>query len=244
MRFVYEYRTRDNSIHNGVISATNRESAFAKLRAQGIKPARLGEAPGFFNKLFGRGKRWLAIAALALTAVYFAVLWCGERSLNVSGGAVAPRHQIYGDPAIMAEMERSSYESVFPGAAERYLAVFAQPGELSRQISFAFRDDMVSALSVSEHKEVSICDGDGREQRELKQIVNGMNAELRRYLANGNGTVESYVRRLFERQAREIRIYKSIERELAGQGDPSLYSLKNAELRAVGLRSIPFPEQR
>lgn len=73
MKFVYEYRTSDNVRHNATVSAPDRDAAFARLKARGIRPSRLEDAPGFFNKLFGKGKRWIAIAVLtillALTAV-------------------------------------------------------------------------------------------------------------------------------------------------------------------------------
>ena len=57
MKFIYQYRTSDNEVKRGEIVAPDREAAFQLLRAQGIKPARLEEAPGVFNKLFGKGKR-------------------------------------------------------------------------------------------------------------------------------------------------------------------------------------------
>ena len=42
------------------------EAAYAALRAQGIKAGHVDEAPGVFNKLFGKGKRWMAIAVLVV----------------------------------------------------------------------------------------------------------------------------------------------------------------------------------
>ena len=69
MKFNYEYRTSDNKLHGGVVSAASREDAFSMLKARGINPARVTEAPGFFNKLFGKGKRWIAICVLAAALV-------------------------------------------------------------------------------------------------------------------------------------------------------------------------------
>lgn len=66
MKFNYEYRTSDNKLHEGVVSAASRDDAFAVLKARGIRPGRVTEAPGVFNKLFGKGKRWIAIVALAV----------------------------------------------------------------------------------------------------------------------------------------------------------------------------------
>ena len=56
MKFTYQYRTKDNAIQHGVVSATDKDAAYAALRAYGIKPSRVEELPGFFNKLFGKGK--------------------------------------------------------------------------------------------------------------------------------------------------------------------------------------------
>ena len=69
MKFNYEYRTSDNKLHAGSVRAATREDAFSALKARGINPARVTEAPGFFNKLFGKGKRWIAICVLALALV-------------------------------------------------------------------------------------------------------------------------------------------------------------------------------
>ena len=53
VRFTYEYRTSDNALHKGVIDASDRDAVYVALRARGIKPSRVDEAPGLFNKLFG-----------------------------------------------------------------------------------------------------------------------------------------------------------------------------------------------
>lgn len=74
MKFRFEYRTSDNVLHRGEIAAPDRESAFARLKEQGIRPARLEDAPGLGNKIFGKGKRWLAIALLAILVLVFGAL--------------------------------------------------------------------------------------------------------------------------------------------------------------------------
>ena len=66
MKFLYTYRTPDNKQHRGEIAAATKEAAYAALRAQGIKAGHVDEAPGVFNKLFGKGKRWMAIAVLVV----------------------------------------------------------------------------------------------------------------------------------------------------------------------------------
>ena len=98
MKFNYEYRTSDNVRHTGVIAASDREAAFAALKAQGIRPGCLAEAPGFFNKLFGKGKRWLAIgvlgAALVGSIVYTSIVRPSTSDLQPHSLATSEREQI------------------------------------------------------------------------------------------------------------------------------------------------------
>ena len=73
MKFEYEYRTCDNERKSGMISARDREAVFVTLKAQGINPSRVREAPGVFNRLFGKGKRYLVIAFLGIICLALAV---------------------------------------------------------------------------------------------------------------------------------------------------------------------------
>ena len=62
-----------------MVNAPSLDAAYKLLKSQGIKPGRVVEAPGFFNKLFGKGKRWLAIGALIVVAAVLALLlWDAE----------------------------------------------------------------------------------------------------------------------------------------------------------------------
>ena len=100
MKFLYEYRTSDNAKHGGVIKAADSSAAYALLKSRGIKPSRFVEAPGFFNKLFGKGKRWIAIAVLGVLclALCAVVLGTGRgaRSAVHEFDATA-RRQVIGD---------------------------------------------------------------------------------------------------------------------------------------------------
>ena len=69
MKFIYQYRTPDNVQHEGTICAATKDAAYDQLRARGVRPGRMVEAPGLFNKLFGKGKRWIAIGALGGTCL-------------------------------------------------------------------------------------------------------------------------------------------------------------------------------
>ncbi|MBR5548345.1 MAG: hypothetical protein IKU71_01315, partial [Kiritimatiellae bacterium] len=167
--------------------------------------------------------------------------------------AVSPRHQIYGDPAIMEGLERGDFAAVLPRTGDQMLAVFAQPGKLmcakganprlldaTMEAAFAgYAKDELSAES-----DIAIDAGEERELRELKQIVNGIREEMRYYLANGNGTPRSFWRRLNERTTQEMQIYERTRRELENETSPETWESKNEALRRIGLRTIANPKEQ
>lgn len=251
MKFIYEYRTRDNVHHEGVICASSREDAFSALRAQGIKPGSVREAPGFFNKLFGKGKRWIAIGLLGVLAVCgFCLLFNSRQTIEaIKDSQVAPmvRCQVYGDPALIEQFEKNGYAALFDSEGDRVLVRFACPGVLTPYIVYLQKDAMakdaaVRAIEGLSKTEVQLpCAADSREAAELKRIVLWMRGELSAYLENGNGNASSYLRRLIERQMREAEIFRLAEVELSGVSDVEVWERRNAELRAIGLRTIPMP---
>lgn len=246
MKFLYQYRTSDNQTYSGVINAVSKDAAYSTLRAQGIRPSRMEEAPGLFNKLFGKGKRWIAIVVLALiaagsTLVAYRMRHEVELVVETYSSAV-DRHQIYGDPGYMGQLEREHYESVFTDPGDRYLAHFAQPGAVVRFSNQNWREDMANALKGTLASPLEIDKADNREVRELKQIVLGMRDELRAYLANGIGTYSRFVKRVEERQIREAQIYYQAKNELAKEKDPAVFEKRNESLRRLGLRTISAPE--
>ena len=243
MKFVYQYRTPDNKSHKGVIKAASRDAAYAALKAQGIKPGRVEEAPGFFNKLFGKGKRWIAISVLgALCLVLCAVIFRTRYEAQGTSNAAMMRRQIYGDPALMESLERENFASVFEDEGDRYLARFAQPATIVRFPDSSWRRAMAVALRKPERGDIIIAETDAREVKELKRIVLWLRGELANYLSDGRGTPETYIRRLEERQQREITVYADIKAELGKSSDPDLWEKRNATLRALGIRTIPMPE--
>ena len=75
MKFDFEYRTHENELKTGSISAPSREAVFATLKRQGINPSRVVLADGMLNAIAALGKRTLAIVLLcvALLAVLYLV---------------------------------------------------------------------------------------------------------------------------------------------------------------------------
>lgn len=248
MKFVYEYRTSDNVRHEGVVDAANREAAFAALKARGIRPSAVRDAPGFFNKLFGKGKRWLAISVLGVGCLVlgFAVFLSPDAAVP-DGSSPQPRHQIYGDPGIMSAFEREHFRNLMPTEGDAVLAHFAQPGvivdlEGDSQRSAKALDQLVKA-GFAPALELTDADRGVREAAELKRIVMSMRAEFKRYLSDGVGTPATFLKRLVERQRREAAIYANALSDLRAEKKAERFERINASLRAVGLRTVPMPEK-
>ena len=244
------------------MNASSREEVFSALRAKGIKAIKVMAADGSKANGEVRGLRKRAVVALvALAAAVAGVVswWWAARAgrapyqtaVLVAANA-SPRHQIYGDPAVMEAFERGDFGDAMPRAGDRLLAVFAQPGRymcprgadprrLETRTEAAFEAYARGELAAA--ADIEIADADSREVRELKQIVNGMREEMREYLANGNGTPRSYWRRLNERTISEMQIYERTRRELENEKSPEVWDEKNAALRRLGLRTIPNPNE-
>ena len=262
MKYTYAYKTSDGVRHEDSMNAASREEVFAELRKRGIKAIKVVAADGSKANGEVRGVRKRAVAVLvALAAVCAGVVayFGGTRTAAVvaaNSAMSSPRHQIYGDPAIMEPIERGDFGGILPREGDKMLAIFAQPGKLmcakgvnprrwvtgngERGTVFeAYAKDEIAA-----DKDIQIAAEDSREVRELKQIVNGMREEMRGYLANGNGTAKSYWRRLNERTLEEMRIYDRTKRELENEKSSVVWEQKNEALRTLGLRTIPLPEER
>ena len=248
------------------MNASSREEVFSALRANGIKAIKVVAADGSKANGEVRGLRKRAVVALvALAAACAGVVswWWAARagrapyqtaatSAALPQSGLSPRHQIYGDPAVMEAFERGDFGDAMPRAGDRLLAVFAQPGRymcprgvdprrLETRTEAAFEAYARGELAAA--ADIEIADADSREVRELKQIVNGIREEMREYLANGNGTPRSYWRRLNERTTSEMQIYERTRRELENEKSPDVWDEKNAALRRLGLRTIPNPNE-
>ena len=262
MKYTYAYKTSDGVRHEDSMTAASREEVFAALRKQGIKAIKVVAADGSKANGEVRGVRKRAVAALVAFVAFgvgVVAYFGGTRTAAVvaaNSATSSPRHQIYGDPAIMEPIERGDFGGILPREGDKMLAIFAQPGKLMcakganpRRLGTGNgeRGTVFEAYAKDElaaDKDIQIAAEDSREVRELKQIVNGMREEMRGYLANGNGTAKSYWRRLNERTLEEMRIYDRTKRELENEKSSVVWEQKNEALRTLGLRTIPLPEER
>ena len=258
MKYTYAYKTSDGVRHEDSMNAASREEVFAELRKRGIKAIKVVAADGSKANGEVRGVRKRVVAALvALAAVCAGVIayFGGTRTGAITAAnpeTMSPRHQIYGDPAIIEPFERGDFDDLLPREGDRMLAIFAQPGKLmcakganprllSGNAAAAFSAYAKTELTAD--KDIAIFVDDTREIRELKQIVNGMRDEMRAYLANGNGTPRSFWRRLNERTLSEMQIYERTRRELEKEKSSEVWEQKNDALRHLGLRTIPYPNE-
>ena len=256
MKYTYAYKTPDGIRHEDTMNASSREEVFAALRAKGIKAIKVTAADGSKANGEVRGVRKRVVVALVSVATICVGVIAyigGERtgaSVAANPALASPRHQIYGDPAVMEGLERGDFEAVLLRKGDRMLAMFAQPGRLMcakgtnlRRLDAA-QDAAFAAYVKNElapEYDIVIVPDEPRETRELKQIVNGMRDELRGYLANGNGTPRSFWRRLNERTTNEMHIYERTRRELEKETSHEVWEEKNSALRRLGLRTIPNP---
>lgn len=262
MKYTYVYKSADGVRHEEKINASSRDEVFIELRKRGIKAIKVVAADGSKanGEIRGVRKRVVAVLiAIAAIAVGSIAYFSGSRSA-MGNATFSPRHQIYGDPAIMEILERGDFHGYLPREGDRLLAIFAQPGKLmcaknvnpaalnrlnlegsGQNASEAFVRYIESELG--EEKDIEIDAKDAREIRELKQIVNGMRQEAREYLANGNGTALSFWRRMNERTRTEMQIYERTHRELEKETSLDIWEQRNAALRRLGLRTIPYPNE-
>lgn len=257
MKFYYQYRTSDNVRHDGEICAPSREAAFALLKAKGIRPGLVEEAPGFFNKLFGKGKRWMAIGALAIVASVLAVMLCRDRqraSEMISAGVkvddgTLDRRQLLGDALVIAKGVESDWGDVFSRKCDRFLAKYVQPGTPVRRLPPSELAVVVEELAATLSGDPLVVEEDDLEEvKQVKRIVAGIRKEMREYVQDG-GTVSQYVDCLMQRQQYETSLRSRAKMELDRirlTRPQSEYMEEwkriNLDLRKVGVALVPMDE--
>ena len=232
MKFLYQYHSSDNVQHDACIDASDRDAAFRLLKARGIRPCWLVEAPGFFNKLFGKGKRWIAIVVLGILCLvlgFVAYRYFANERRQAINALYDDRAQLYGDPVVIAECEATGWTNVFASAFDRYLAKYAIPG---RKVEFAPQN-----FDGVELTPTAIAEGDLAEVAQMKRMVNGIKREAAEYIAAG-GTIKGYLKRLDIRQRAENSFYMNALLQVRHCKDLNVWKNRNAELRAMGLPMV------
>lgn len=249
MKFLYEYQDRSNKRHRGVLNAQTRADAYAALKVQGIKPIRCEEAPGFFNLLFGKGKRWLAIGVLAIACVTLAAIIRSTPapSALLDSSLDSPiRRQLIGDAAVIEKGVRTGWAEVFAAEGDRFLASFAIPGT-EPAVRNVTEEKLKEALAADDAASRRV--HETIEARQIRAIVSGMKKDIAGLLASG-WTLRDVGAALVQRQEQEIAYYDRAKTEIetaakSGQSRSSLEDLlecRNDALRKLGIRLVSMPE--
>lgn len=242
MKFRYEYRTSDNKLHEGFITAKNRDAVFAALAKEGRRPSRVVQLadPLHWVKVGVGGVLGLAILASA-------VLYAVDRARTVRPET---RRQIYGDPVLIERGVASDWTEVLPDATDRYLARYAQPGWRVRIVADGSARAAIAAdLAAQAAKKMRFASDDLMEHRQLKGMIAALRAEAAEFIAAG-GDARRYLELLDERQQSEAEIraqglaafQKAIEAKLPPDRLSEYWMDCNRKLKSLGLKPIPMPE--
>ena len=263
MKFIYEYKTKENEQRSGEFCAASRDDVYRELRKQGIKPYKVYLAPGLLNRIQSYGKRTAAIVVLGTLCLVLGVV---VRSFQKENTALSSslstlnssfenttRRQVIGDTAVIEKGIRTGWADVFELEGERFLASFAIPGVPAGQRNTTEEEILKAlehnALAPSTKHQAPGTESDGIEARQIRAMVEGMKEELRNFLQNG-GTIKVFGNCLVERQETELGYYNRTKSELetmknSGMDAKALEALwekRNNELRQMGVKLVPMPE--
>lgn len=234
------------------MEAGSREAVFAALKTKGIKAIKVVAADG--SKANGevvvKGvRKRVVFASVVLAAAVSGIIVFAAIHTARSTPSTLPRRQIYGDAATIETGVKTHWSDVLESTGDRYLSHFIQPGKIDT-IPSASDDD----VRISLEADVKIAASDSEEIKQVKRMVNGIKEEARAYIAAG-GKLDIYMDRLEERQRMEDAFFvktaaelKKLEEFAKEQGtkvkESTLQEWKkrNAELKAMGLRTIPIPD--
>lgn len=249
VKYQYFYQTKQNEERSGWIKAKNRNDAYTLLRRDGIKPYRLvGNDPVPWQ-------RWLAIAILLISLFATISAWLIDRkriesqiaaTADHGDGAYVPRHQIFGDPSIIKKGVETDWAACGFSLGEIILSKFAQPG-MPAVIEY---DEATASAAVSDclTNEINFVEGEMIEYSQIKSIVKSMKDEATKFIREGD-TAAGYIKALISRQKQEMAYYNAAKQEIQNARNrmneielTEFWEAKNAELRAIGVRTIPYPE--
>lgn len=112
MIFDYQYRTHDNELKTGSISASSRDEAFRTLKARGVNPSRVELAPGIGNRFAALGKRgWTIILLVLLLGAVLAGAALHRGPFAAGGAPSAPNDMSDLDPEVLRRLENSGINS-------------------------------------------------------------------------------------------------------------------------------------
>ena len=271
MKFLYRYQNSENVTIEGVIKARGRSAAYSRLRKQGIKPMSVSRLP-----LTLGDKVFFALAGLAALAAVVALvaglMWLGsartrrkmEMELEKGAGAAAVQAvqatqadaaERKGRPARALERQyvrgdrirlEKALKTLFASPGDQFLAAYAEPG---RKADAPFTPEVAADLEKTLNEPITVYDDELTECVDMKRIVAGMKAELRKYIADG-GTFEEYASELDARQQEEIAFRAKVEENLAelvkSASKEELYTawLKaEASLKAWGIAPVAMPRE-
>ena len=260
MTYQYAYRDSSNVRHDGTVVASSKDDAFRKLKTQGIKPFFVAPAPGLLNGILGLGKRGLAIFVLGVGCLvlgYFALIVpdanrqapsSHQSELDFAINSQTRRQPI-GDVAVIDQGIRTGWADVFELEGERFLAGFAVPGTpvaVRSTTEEEIRKALAAAPSASSPTDTDL----SLEARQIRAMVEGMKAELRKYLADG-GTITDYGRELVHRQEAEIAqrqraqtiLEEEVRRDKAESEIAATLDALNRQLRRMGIKPLTMPEK-
>lgn len=230
--YTYTYQDAQGLRHEGEVRAADKDSAYAELRAKGIRPMKVVEKIAPVVKKGIRGLRKRDIVAIVVTGVVVAIaasVYCfglGRKSGAAENQAReeidlgAPRH-------IVAMPSEDTLNEIFPNDSLRLLAKYAVPGaSVEVEDAELIESEVFAPIAVSE--------SDTQDVSELKQIVIGMQQDARRYSATPDGMAR-YLDFLKERQAMERLRFADTLRRVAQKEITS--DEGNAILRGMGLQN-------
>lgn len=253
MLFTYSYKTSDGVRHEAEMEAKDAPSVFAELRARGIRPIKVhpkGDPDGVIAARRRFRRRLFVLLPLVSALVGVVAYLLGRETTAeqpnpapMSRGHVVESQVVSLADAIAQQAARARprrwFAEVPPITAlsrpsERFLANFAQPGELVKNVppfDRALEDDLLDAMEEG----LTVAEGDPADVAQLKRIVIGMLDDARVYVKTGK-SVREYAGYLKTRQKMEHAFRRDMIRSVES-GEISAAEATE-QLSAMGFRPL------